>query len=100
MNDVQVAGQSDIDGAVAAAAAAFKTGPWSKFTGQQRAACMLKLADLIERDAEKLAKLETVAMGVPIMVGKLVLGMAPVIWRCKSSLLNFRGQVKLTNPRF
>lgn len=38
---VQVAGSADIDAAVAAAAAAFKTGPWHTFSGQERAACML-----------------------------------------------------------
>ena len=85
VSGVQVAGAEDIDAAVDAATKAFKTGPWRKFTGQQRAACLLKMADLVEANTEKLAKLETVAMGVPVLVGKLLVGMAVQIFRCKLS---------------
>jgi aldehyde dehydrogenase (NAD+) len=53
---------------VAAAKEAYSSGPWSKFTGAQRAACMLKFADLIEDNVEELAQLETIAMGKPISV--------------------------------
>jgi aldehyde dehydrogenase (NAD+) len=63
---VYVAGKEDIDAAVAAAKASFKTGPWSKFTGAQRSACMLKFADLAEQNMEKLALLESAAMGKPV----------------------------------
>ena len=62
-SDVQVAGPEDIDLAVEAAKAAYSSGPWSRFTGSQRAACMLKFADLVEKNMESLAVLETVAMG-------------------------------------
>lgn len=86
-SDVQVAGEADVDAAVAAARAAFKTGPWKKFSGAQRAACMNKLADLIEANLEKLVTLETIAMGQPIAVGKVFTGMSPPGWRCMSSLL-------------
>ena len=82
-SDVQVAGAADVDAAVAAARAAYK-GPWKKFSGAQRAACMNKLADLIEANIEKLAKLETVAMGQPVGVGKVFIGLCPAGWRCES----------------
>lgn len=65
-SNVHVAGQEDIDAAVAAAKAAFKSGPWSKFTGAQRSACMLKFADLAELNMERLALLESAAMGKPV----------------------------------
>lgn len=65
-SNVHVAGREDIDAAVDAAKVAFKSGPWSKFTGAQRSACMLKFADLAERNMEKLALLESAAMGKPI----------------------------------
>jgi aldehyde dehydrogenase (NAD+) len=81
-SDVQVAGAADVDAAVAAARAAFK-GPWKKFSGAQRAACMNKFADLIEANTEKLAKLETVAMGQPVAVGKVFIGLCPPGWRCE-----------------
>jgi aldehyde dehydrogenase (NAD+) len=63
---VEVAGAEDIDLAVASATAALRTGPWGIFTGAQRAACMLKLADIVEKNAEDLAYLESISMGRPI----------------------------------
>jgi aldehyde dehydrogenase (NAD+) len=36
--------------------------------GSQRAACMLKFADLLDEHVKELATLETVAMGQPIGV--------------------------------
>ena len=62
---VQAAGKADVDQAVRAATAAFK-GEWSTFTGSQRAACMQKFADLVEKDKENIATLESMAMGQPL----------------------------------
>lgn len=47
----------DVDAAVAAARKALN-GDWGRMTGFQRAALLRKLATLIERDAEKLARVE------------------------------------------
>ena len=55
----------DIDRAVTAAREAFN-GPWSKFKPAQRQAILLKLADLVERDIEEFAALDTLDMGAPI----------------------------------
>lgn len=88
-SDVQAAGEADVDAAVAAARAAFK-GSWKKFSGAQRAACMNKLADLIETNLEKLSKLETIAMGQPIAVGKVFTGLTPPGWRCMFYLLSLK----------
>jgi (Z)-2-((N-methylformamido)methylene)-5-hydroxybutyrolactone dehydrogenase len=52
------ADESDVARAVAAARAAM-SGPWGEATGFQRAALMRKLGDLLARDAERLAVLET-----------------------------------------
>ena len=52
------ADEQDVDRAVAAARAAFE-GEWGALTGFQRAQLMHRLADLIERDAERLAELES-----------------------------------------
>jgi acyl-CoA reductase-like NAD-dependent aldehyde dehydrogenase len=49
---------SDVDAAVGAARAAL-AGHWGALTGFQRAALLRKLGDLIARDAERLARLET-----------------------------------------
>ncbi|GCE20523.1 aldehyde dehydrogenase family protein [Dictyobacter kobayashii] len=56
----------DIDRAVAAARRAFEQGAWPKLTPAKRAHLLLKLADLIERNAEELAQLETLDNGKPI----------------------------------
>lgn len=80
--NVQSAGPADVDAVVAAARAAFE-GPWRKFSGAQRAKCMLKFADLIEQNIDKLASLETVAMGQPTVVGKAFIGLCPPGWRCE-----------------
>src|SRR5580692_8354016 len=55
----------DINLAVAAARRAFN-GPWSKFKPAERQRLLLRLADLVERDIEELAALDTLDMGAPI----------------------------------
>ncbi|KAK4891092.1 hypothetical protein LTR27_010299 [Elasticomyces elasticus] len=62
---VHLAGEKDVDYAVEVATEAFRTGPWSKFTGAQRAKCMLKFADLAEANAVRLAEIESIATGRP-----------------------------------
>lgn len=69
---------------MSAAQEAFKHGPWAKFTGQQRAACLNKFADLIEKNAERLAHVETLATGRP--VGDILqfdIGHAAQVYRCE-----------------
>ncbi|KAK5123545.1 hypothetical protein LTR85_002583 [Meristemomyces frigidus] len=76
---VQVASESDVDKAVAAAKAAFPA--WRDTSGAKRAAIMMKFADLLEKYVDKLASLESRAMGQPISLAKLfVLGPA-AYWR-------------------
>lgn len=65
-NDVQIAGETEINKAVAAAKVAYTIGPWRKFTGAQRSMCMLKFADLVDQNKEELARLETLSMGKPL----------------------------------
>ena len=61
---VQVASEQDVDKAVAAAKKAFPA--WRDMAGHKRAAIMLKFADLLEKNVEKLAELESAAMGQPV----------------------------------
>ena len=58
--------KEDIDRAVAAARHAFEEGPWSSLLPQERSRLIYKLADLIERDAEVFAELESLDNGKPI----------------------------------
>jgi aldehyde dehydrogenase (NAD+) len=55
----------DIDRAVEAARRAFN-GPWSKFKPFERQNLLLKLADLVDKNFEELAALDTLDMGAPI----------------------------------
>lgn len=66
VDDVQLAGTADVDKAVSEAKYAFRHGPWAKFTGSQRAACLLKFADLVEKHAQRLAFAEALPTGRPI----------------------------------
>ncbi|KAI8968674.1 NAD-aldehyde dehydrogenase [Trametes punicea] len=60
----------DIDVAVAAARKAFKT-TWGKnVTGFERSRLLSKLADLIERDAQELAELESLNNGKPVKIAR------------------------------
>lgn len=84
-DDIPVAGKQDIDRAVAAADEAFRRGPWSSFTGPQRAACLSKLADLVEHNAEDLARTESLATGRPIgMILNFDLKHMVQVYRCKN----------------
>lgn len=49
---------ADVDRAVQAAHGALTTGPWSEMSATQRGLLMYRLADLIARDAQKLAETE------------------------------------------
>ncbi|MFY9552979.1 MAG: aldehyde dehydrogenase family protein, partial [Thermoanaerobaculia bacterium] len=56
--------EKDVDRAVAAAAAAFEK--WQDSTPQDRSLLLLKLADVIEKNADELATLESENVGKPI----------------------------------
>jgi aldehyde dehydrogenase (NAD+) len=58
--------KADIDLAVKAARKAFEEGPWPKMNARDRGALLHKLADLIEKNAEELAALETLDNGKPL----------------------------------
>lgn len=57
----------DVDKAVVAARNAFEKGPWRrKMTARERGACLYRLAELIEKNKEELAKLESLDNGKPL----------------------------------
>lgn len=64
--DIQEGDKADIDKAVAAAKEAFKLGSeWRTIDASKRGQYLLKLADLLERDAETLGALECMDVGKP-----------------------------------
>jgi aldehyde dehydrogenase (NAD+) len=69
---VAEADAADVDLAVKAARAAFERGPWRTTTGRGRARLLSRLADLIERNSDELARLESLDTGKPLMMSKAV----------------------------
>lgn len=64
--DVQEADKADVDKAVAAARKAFKRGStWRRMDASKRGKLIYKFADLLERDIDYLASLETLDNGKP-----------------------------------
>lgn len=57
---------ADVDEAVRSARAAFERGDWSQASPAERKRVLLKLADLVERDAAELAALDAIDAGKPI----------------------------------
>ena len=58
--------ERDVDRAVTAAKQAFRSRVWSRMAPRSRMQILQRFADLVERDAERLAVLETLDAGKPI----------------------------------
>jgi aldehyde dehydrogenase (NAD+) len=67
---VAEADAADVDKAVQAARGAFEKGPWRKMTGAERGKALHRLADLMEKNAEELARLESLDNGKPFHMSK------------------------------
>jgi betaine-aldehyde dehydrogenase len=61
--EVDEAGPEDTQRAVAAAHRAFHEGPWPTTSSHERGALLLKVADLLERDTEDVARMESLDTG-------------------------------------
>ncbi|WP_031255835.1 aldehyde dehydrogenase family protein [Curvibacter lanceolatus] len=68
--EVSMAGQADIDKAVHAAQQALPG--WSRMAAMDRGRILLRLADLIEQNAEELARLESLDTGHPIRDSRIL----------------------------
>jgi len=62
--------KTDVDEAVKAARKAYEEGKWSKIGPHQRSRYLLKIADLIEQNADELATLETLNNGMAISLAR------------------------------
>ncbi len=67
---VAEADTEDVNSAVRAARQAFEKGPWRRMAASERGRLLSKLADLIEKNADELAKLESLDNGKPYSVAK------------------------------
>ena len=69
---VSEADAADVDKAVAAARKAFESGPWRRTSATERGRLLYRFADLMEQNAEELARLETLDNGMPLSVARAV----------------------------
>ncbi len=63
--------KQDIDKAVAAARAAFESGPWRTMTSSERGRAIWRLADLLEQHIDEFATLESLDNGKPRAVARV-----------------------------
>ncbi|WP_280506997.1 aldehyde dehydrogenase family protein [Nocardia flavorosea] len=61
---------ADVDRAVAAARAAFETGPWPRMKPKERAAALWRLGDLLLADAAEMGRIETLDQGKPYAIAQ------------------------------
>ncbi|MFC6658812.1 aldehyde dehydrogenase family protein [Roseibium salinum] len=79
-------GLRDVDAALFAARQAFDKGRWSRTSGKERATYLLKIADLIDRERDRIALMETLESGKPISQAKAEIEGAADLWRYAASL--------------
>ena len=77
---------ADARAAIAAARRAFGGGPWPLETASNRSRVLLKTADLIDRDRELLALLDSLESGKPIAQARGEIEGAADIWRYAAAL--------------
>ena len=77
--DVAEADAPDVDKAVEAARNAFNSDDWRKMSARKRGELLYKLADLIEKNKEELARLETLDNGKPLSEALIVFDLPFVI---------------------
>jgi phenylacetaldehyde dehydrogenase len=68
---VPEADKADVDIAVAAARRAFDDRSWAKVSPSERGRLLWRLADLVERDLEELAELESIDNGKPYQIARV-----------------------------
>jgi aldehyde dehydrogenase (NAD+) len=69
---VQKGTKEDIDAAVDAARTAFEKGPWRTMDAVDRGNCLFRLASLMEKHADELAKIESINNGMPAHIARMV----------------------------
>jgi aldehyde dehydrogenase (NAD+) len=74
LTQISAASSEQVDRAVAAARRAFedRNGPWRKLSASERGRLIWKIADLVEKNIDELAELETLDNGKPIFESRYV----------------------------
>jgi acyl-CoA reductase-like NAD-dependent aldehyde dehydrogenase len=88
-------GPEAVDAAVASALAAFEHGAWPAMVRSARARLLLRIADAIEADSERLYRLEATNNGRPITETRAQLSRVPEWFRYNAGLLAAQRQAVL-----
>jgi betaine-aldehyde dehydrogenase len=86
VGDYAEAGIEDVDTAVQTAREAFDHGPWPQSSGADRMKCLLQAAELIRRQKEELALIETLESGKPITQARDEMDWAAGLWDYAATL--------------
>ncbi len=78
--------EADVEAAIAAARRAFDDGDWPYASGKERATLLLRVADLIDRERQRIATIETLESGKPIAQAMAEIEGAADLWRYAASL--------------
>jgi betaine-aldehyde dehydrogenase len=81
-----LAGEADVDAAVAGARTAFDSGNWPRLKGAGRAAVLNRVAGLIRQHAPSLAYIEALESGKPIRQAESEMESAAGLWEYAASL--------------
>src|SRR4051812_27796943 len=84
---VDQAGPAEVDRAVAAARAAFDTGPWRTSTVAERSALLHRVADLLQRDKERIARTETLDTGKTLRESRIDVDDVTAVFRYYADLV-------------
>ncbi|MEP2028579.1 MAG: aldehyde dehydrogenase family protein [Paracoccaceae bacterium] len=79
-------GEAETERAIRAAKDTFDAGIWSRVSGKERATVLLRVADLIEVNVERIAVQETLESGKPISQSRGEVSGAADLWRYAASL--------------
>ena len=72
LGQVADGGSEDVDAAVTAACEALRAPKWARMLPAERGRLLWRVADLLERDAEAFAELETLDQGQPLAIARRV----------------------------
>jgi betaine-aldehyde dehydrogenase len=83
---VDQAGPEDVERAVAAARAAFDTGPWRGIPAPERGALLRRVAELLVRDKEEIAHTETLDTGKTLVESRIDVDDVTAVFRYYADL--------------
>jgi betaine-aldehyde dehydrogenase len=86
VTEVDQAGRDDVDRAVAAARTAFDSGPWRATTAGERGAILGRIAEMLQRDKEKIARTETLDTGKTLAESRIDVDDVTAVFRYYSGL--------------